>query len=347
LKERLKKIIRLSFFLSLSGLLLYLAFRKVEFGRIADALRSAKYSWLILSFSFSFLAFFSRARRWILMIRPLGYTPSLSNTYHAMMTGYLVNFALPRMGEVSKCVALGKKEKIPVDKLIGTMIVERTFDVISMFVIMAIMLLLRGDLMGTFIFENILSPLHLKILSIFGSTLKILLFTISLVIAVVLVVLFRRTFLNTSLLTRISLFLKGIGEGLRSFYKMENKPEFIFHTIFLWLNYILMSWVIVFMIPATSHLTFADATFLVVIGSLGMAAPVQGGIGAFHWIVSRGLHFVYGVTIEEGLVYATLAHESQVILIAILGAFSFYMLLRKRGPAKSNKEERDNLKKQV
>ena len=111
---------------------------------------------------------------------------------------------------------------------------------------------------------------------------------------------------------------------------IENRAEFIFHTLFIWINYILMTWVIVFMIPATSHLTLGDGVFLLVIGSLAMAAPVQGGIGAFHWIVSRGLNVVYGVSIEDGLVYATLSHESQLILIAVLGTISFIKIFGKR-----------------
>lgn len=333
MKDKLNSISRVFIFLCLSGILLFLAFRKVEFDKIAAALVSAKYGWLILSFTFSMFAFFSRARRWILMIRPLGHNPSFRNTYHAMMTGYLVNFGLPRMGEVSKCVALGKKEKIPVDSLIGTVIVERTFDVISMLAIMFLMFILRGDLMGTFIGDNVIDPLYNKLVSPFGSSLVLVIVTVAVIIILALsLYLARKSLMKNPLFARIAKFFKGIGEGLRSFYRMDNRPEFIFHTIFIWVNYIMMSWVIVFMIPATSHLTFADATFILVIGSLGMSAPVQGGIGAFHWIVSRGLHLVYGISLEDGLAYATLAHESQFILIALLGAYSFYRLLGKRSP---------------
>lgn len=315
------------FFLCLSGFLLYLAFRKVEFARISEALRSANYYWLILSFTFSILAFLSRARRWVLMISPLGHRPSFSNTYHAMLTGYLVNFALPRMGEISKCVALGKKENMPVDKLIGTVIVERSFDVLAMLLIMVIMLLLRADLMGSFIGENIITPFRNSIISLFGSSLlPLIIISLFVLLLVLMIYLFRHRLRKNSLFTKTIGFIRGIGEGLKSFYAMDNRLEFIFHTIFIWINYILMSWMVVFMIPATSDLTFADATFILVIGSLGMSAPVQGGIGAFHWIVSRGLHFVYGISVEDGLVYATLSHESQMVLIAILGAISFYIL---------------------
>jgi len=343
LKERLNRSIKVLLFLCLSGILLYFAFRKVELAKIAEALKSARYSWLILSITFSMMAFFSRARRWILMIRPMGYNPSLRSTYHAMMTGYLVNFALPRMGEVTKCVALGRKEKIPVDRLIGTVIVERTFDVLSMLAILLAMLILRYDLMGSFISENVLAPINRKITEVFGSSYIMIAIASVFMVAVLTVLWFSRHAIRKNrFFSKVYYFIKGIISGLRSFYKMDNKLEFIFHTIFIWTNYVMMAWVIVFTIPATSSLTFADATFLLVIGSLGMTAPVQGGIGAYHWIVSRGLFFVYGIPIEDGLVYATLAHESQMILIAILGSFSFYITLRKKKHSGMVDTDKDN-----
>jgi hypothetical protein len=69
---------------------------------------------------------------------------------------------------------------------------------------------------------------------------------------------------------------------------------------------------------------------LMVIGSMGMAVPVQAGIGAFHWIVSRGLHYVYGLDLNEGLVFATLQHESQTLLILLLGSLSMVFLFSKK-----------------
>ena len=90
-----------------------------------------------------------------------------------------------------------------------------------------------------------------------------------------------------------------------------------------------MTWVVVFAIDNTSHLTFGDAVFLLVIGGLAMSAPVQGGIGAYHWAISRGLAFVQEVNYEDGMVYAILTHESQLILVAIVGAISFFVISRR------------------
>ncbi|MCA1757212.1 MAG: flippase-like domain-containing protein [Bacteroidales bacterium] len=327
MKAWISRVSKVLFFILLSLFFLYLAFRKVEFREITDALVSANYSWLLLSFLFTMLAFFSRARRWVLMIRPLGYRPGLINTYHSMMTGYLVNFALPRAGEVSKCIALGRKENIPVNRLIGTVIVERTFDLLSLIIILIITLMLPETLMATFINQNIIDPLRIKAASSLNiSSLIVIVILSTILLGTFLVILFRKKLSHSRVVDKTGGFLRGIADGLRSFYAMENKPEFIFHTIFMWANYAMMAWVIVFMTPATSFLKLSDSLFLLVTGSLGMAAPVQGGIGAYHWIMSRGLLFVYDIPLSDGLVYATLAHESQLILIALLGAFSFYRL---------------------
>jgi len=336
LKEKIKQGFKIIIFLVLSAALLYLAFRKVDLKLIVEDLKTARYGWLALSFTFSILAFISRARRWILIIRPLGYAPGLWNTYHALLTGYLVNFGLPRVGEITRCVALGKKEKIPADKLLGTVIAERAFDFISMMIILVLMLLLRSDLMKSFLHDYVIEPIKEKISDIFGfSSLSMVITSLVIIFSIYAVYHFRNKLYKLNFFSKISDLLKGIYNGLKAFLSIENKAEFIFHTLFIWTNYALMTWVIVFMIPATEHLTFTDGIFLLVIGSLAMAAPVQGGIGAFHWIVSRGLLVVYGISLEDGLVYATLSHGSQMILIAVLGTYSFFRMFRK-----SKSEER-------
>ncbi len=122
---------------------------------------------------------------------------------------------------------------------------------------------------------------------------------------------------------------KGVINGLKTITKLKRKGEFIFHTVFIWLNYALMTWVVVFSLESTSHLTFGNSIFILVIGGLAMSAPVPSGLGAFHYIVSRGLLFVNGIPIEDGLAYALLTHESQLIFVAIVGAISFFIIFRK------------------
>ena len=292
-------------FLAVGILLLWFAFSNVNFTRLAADLKEADYSWLLLSVLFGFFAFLSRARRWVLLINPLGYQPSLLNSFYSLMTGYLANLALPRIGEITRCVALGKKEKIPVDKLIGTVVVERTIDFLSLLIIMISLIITSSDQISLFLKESILVPIQQKLFRMFGFTwiVWVILFLL-LIVFVLLVIRYKERLRRIRFFEKIFNLAKGVIDGLKTITNLRRKWEFVLLTIFIWVNYALMTWVVVFSIPSTSHLTFGDSIFLLVIGGLAMSAPVQSGLGAFHYIISRGLLIVKGIPLEDGLVYA-------------------------------------------
>lgn len=317
-------------FLAVGILLMWIAFRNVNFNKLGEVLKEADYSWLLLSIFFGFLAFVSRARRWVLLIYPLGYKPSTLNSFYALMTGYLANIALPRVGEITRCVALGKKEKIPVDQLIGTVVIERTIDFVSLLTIMIYLILTRGEQINIFLKESILVPIQDKIFSIFDKTwiLWIVLLILS-IILLFLLIRYKKKLRKIRFISKMFDLARGIINGLKTITNLQRKWEFIFHTVFIWLNYALMTWVVVFSIKSTSQLTFNDSIFLLVIGGLAMSAPVQSGLGAFHYIISQGLLFVKGIPLEDGLAYALLTHESQLVFVAIIGTISFFIIFKK------------------
>jgi uncharacterized protein (TIRG00374 family) len=326
-------------FLAIGTLLLWFAFRNVDFKSLANGLKEANYWWILLSILFGIFAYVSRARRWVLLIHPLGYSPSVLNTFYALMTGYLANIALPRVGEFTRCVALGKKEKIPVDQLVGTVVVERTIDFISLLIIMIIMLITSGDLITDFFKESIVIPIQEKVHAFSWFLWAIWGFLIGTTIIILyLLIRFKRNLRKLRFFSKFYDIARGIVNGLKTIIHMERKWEFIFHTVFIWVNYTLMTWVVVFAIDSTSHLTLNDSVFLLVIGGLAMSAPVQSGLGAFHYIISRGLAYVEGVKIEDGLVYAILTHESQLIFITIVGAISFFLIFHVRRRIKDGEE---------
>jgi uncharacterized protein (TIRG00374 family) len=313
-------------FLAVGILLLWFAFRKVDATKFVDDLRGANYYWLILSVMFGFFAFLSRARRWILLIHPLKYSPSLRNSFYALMTGYLANLALPRMGEITRCVALGKKEKIPVDQLIGTVVVERSIDFISLMIIMVALIFTSGDQVGLFLKNSIQIPIQ----KMFGGTWVIwLVLFISLALFLFILIRYKKNLRKIRFFSKLFDAGRGVINGLKTITTMEKKGEFLFHTVFIWFNYALMTWVVFFSMESTSFLTFKDSIFILVIGGLGMSAPVSGGIGAFHYIVQQGLYIVKGIPLEDGFAYATLTHESQLIFVVITGAISFFIIFRK------------------
>lgn len=337
LKKSIIQILKFLAFLALGLVLLWLAFRGIDFDNLGKGLKEANYFWLIPALAFATLAYLSRARRWNLLIHPLGYRPAFKNSFYAMMTGYLANIALPRIGEISKCVALGRKEKIPVDQLIGTVVIERTIDFLSLMIILIIMLFVDGNTIGPFLLDNIYTPFQQKISQTFGATWVFwLILTFAGFVFLLAMYLLRAKLYRVRFFAKIFETLKGIIHGLKTITRIEHKWEFLFHTVFIWLNYALMTWVVVFAVKSISHLDLADGIFLLVIGGLAMSAPVNSGLGAFHFIVSGGLMAVYGVTKEDGLVYAILSHESQLIFGAILGVISFYALVRKSPSSKSD-----------
>lgn len=323
-------------FLIVGVFLLWLAFRNVEYQKLIEGLKEADYSWVFLSLLFAFLAYASRARRWVLLIRPLGYKPALLNTFYSLMTGYLANLALPRIGEITRCVALGKKEKIPVDQLIGTVVVERATDLISLLSIMIILIIARGKEINEFMKESIFIPLQLKVLSLFGFTWIIwVIIIVTFFIMTFLLIKYRRKLRKIRFVSKIFDVIKGVINGMKTITSLERKWEFIFHTIFIWINYALMTWVVVFAINSTSHITFGDGIFLLVVGGLAMSAPVQSGLGAYHYFISRAIAFTGGVKIEDGLIFAFLTHESQMVFVIIIGAVSFFLIFRKNHANKS------------
>jgi hypothetical protein len=338
LRKTLLQILKIAGFLALGFLLLYFAFRGVALDKLASTLKRANFWWIGLSLIFAALSFFSRARRWMLLIEPLGYRPTFWNTYHSLMIGYLSNFALPRLGEVTRCVTLGRREKIPVDSLFGTVIIERVIDLLMLILIMLVLLFSWVEKFGAFFGEQVLMPLQQKLIDTFGGTwLFWLMVGVGIFGALLLLYIFRKPLSKFAIIKKGLKVLKGIVDGLKTIYKMKRKWEFILHSLLIWFLYIMMTWMVVFALEETAGLTFIDGMFLLVIGGLGMSAPVTAGVGAYHWITSRGLVFVYDFPLELGGAYAILAHESNSLLTILMGVLSYIILMtrRKNTPDKS------------
>lgn len=313
--------------LGVGGILLWLAFRGVNFSETIDEIKNANLFWLGLSVLASLIAFFSRAIRWNLLIEPLGFQPKIMNTSTALMIGYLANLAVPRLGEVTRCGTLNQTEKVPFEKLLGTVIFERIIDVICLLICMVMVAVSEYDRLGNFLNENIFNPLKSKANFFFNSPLTI---ALVFVIFIALILFLFKNKRSKGVIAKFTGILKGIGDGLTSVRKMKKPFQFIFHTVLIWGMYFLMSYLCFFSLQATSLLDWHAGLFVLVVGGMGMSAPVQGGIGAYHLLVSQGL-MLYGLTQGHGLAFATLMHTSQTLVVIILGALSFlYLFLKQR-----------------
>ena len=303
-------------------LLLYFAFKNIDLQKLWADIKNANFYWIGLSLIFALLGFASRALRWRLLIEPLGYKPSVKNTILAVLMAYFANLAMPRLGEITRCGSLTKTDNIPMDKLFGTVISERVIDFITLLILIAFVLVMKFDQVGGFFKDNIIDPLHEKY---FSSSFFWIIAVLVLASFVLVIYIFRKKIVKNKLFQRINNFVKGLFTGLKSVFKMKKIGLFLAHTVFIWTMYALMTYVVFFAIEPTKNLTFLDSIFILTIGGLGMSAPVQNGFGAFHWIVSLGL-MLYGISQADGLLYATMCHESQTLMILVLGPIAMVMI---------------------
>jgi uncharacterized protein (TIRG00374 family) len=326
LKKKIFKILRFLLFLSIALLLLYFAFRGVDADQLRSSFANARYGYVLLYLLIGFTSLLSRSYRWVMMIEPLGHKVSFWNSFYALNTGYLANFAFPRLGEITRCGSLSKAEKIPVDKLFGTVIVERVIDLVILVILLLILIIGRFDYFGNFIKNNIYTPLVERVNESFGSTWILMLILLSIPVTIVILYFLFRTRLSKLLvIQKIKSFIRGILDGLKTIYTLKRRWSFIFHSLLIWACYWLMTYAALFALPETSQLKLIDALFLLAVGTLGWVVPVQGGIGAYHYMVTLGLT-LYKIPREAGLTYATLSHGSQMIMLIILGTISFMML---------------------
>ena len=334
MKRTVFTVLQFAFFLVIGLILLYYAFRGVTFEELVNSLAIADFKWVAFALCFALIGYISRAYRWKLLIKPLNHDPSLQNVFYALMIGYTANFAFPRIGEITRCGTLRRSDNIPVDSLLGTVIIERAIDLVVLLFILFLVFFSKIGFFGAFFSKNIFNPFIDQL----NATLKMgfVNWIIAVVAVIVLVILIRFInirFSRSPVIKKIKELIRGVVMGLKTISKMEDRWTFVFLTLIIWLMYFLMTYVLVFAFTATAHLGPLDGLFLLVIGGMGMSAPVQGGIGAFHWIVSLGFFF-YGFSKADAVAYATLSHESQSIFAILLGAFSFIMLLVQKSKAK-------------
>lgn len=253
------------------------------------------------------------------MIEPIGHKPRFANTFMAVMIGYLMNMALPRMGEISRCGVLSRYEKISFTKLFGTVVAERLIDVVSLLLLLLIVIFSQFGKMINFVNQN--PEIQEKLSAVFTSPILIIAFVSFIIIAFV----FRNSFKQTKIFKKVVAILLNFKEGFISIRSIKRKGWFWFHSVFIWVCYYLMLYVTFFAFDFTSELNPIAGLTTFVLASFGMVAPVQGGIGAWHFMAIEALT-LYGVAYENGVIFAFVAHSSSMVIIIIIGLISMLIL---------------------
>ena len=326
--------------LSFAGLIIYFLFRNQDPAALIEKISEVEIGWVFLSIICGGWAYINRGMRWIVLIDALGYKSSKLNSISAVSVGYFTNLFIPRAGEISRCTALNRAEKIPVDKLFGTILIERVIDFAFLISLFLLTLVLKLDLILRF-FTELDSQRSNSTTSV--STKYYVLISIFLFF-VVAYYLLKRWIVRTSFYEKIIEFIDGLKEGFKSIKKMKRKSAFWFHTFSIWIMYFLMTYICFFAIEETSNLTISDGLFLLVLGGIGMVIPTPGGIGSYHAIVMIGLSVlgvgkVYlgdgGDPANPALLFPTIVHAAQTLVAIIMGSVGMILLFINKKEQKS------------
>ncbi len=303
--------------LAIAFALLWFSFREVHWDDFVIGLKSANFYLIAISMVVGVFAFWIRALRWRLILEPLGYKVTNGDCWHGVTIGYITNFAIPRAGEIARCSVITKRAKIPIEKVGGTVVLERSVDLVSLILISFLVVILNRKRFGSFFIDNIYSGIESKF------EFFILLYIFIAFIIVAITSLFIYKYKKESIVVKkISGLINGITQGVTAGFSMNNKGLFFLYTALLWVCYWLMSYTTILAFPAIINLSVVDAMFLMIVGGFGWVIPVQGGIGAYHLIISLALSSVYNIEQTTGVVFATISHESQAITMIVFGAIS-------------------------
>ena len=309
-RKQIKKMLQWTLMLLLAFVLLYFAFRGVKWSDFMEGVRSCDFRWIAVSMAASIIAFVIRGLRWRLVMLPLNPSITRREAYDGVTVAYLTNFALPRAGELARCGIISATGKATFESVLGTVVLERSWDMVSYLIILFIVLMAGESSFGQFVSNEVWRPavdsMSYDMLWIIGIAAALC------VTACILIFVYRRKLSRYRIFAKVFSLAKGLLNGLAAGLKMKKKWRFL-------------------------GLNWADALFLMVVGSLGWIVPVQGGIGAYHFILSLAMASIYSIPQTSGVIFATISHESQALTMLLCGALSLGSIyLKKRKTEKQS-----------
>lgn len=303
-------------FLALGVALLWFSFRNIDLSQLWTDIISAKYSWMLLSLACLAISLFFRALRWNIQIEALGYKTRASSTYGAVLIAYLANCIFPRLGEVVRCSVLKRKDNIPFDKTLGSVISERIIDLIVLFGLAFLVIVFQWKLLGSLV-TSWMVPLLNKLIN--NVLLGIVVILAGIAGIVLLIKIIKRN-------KKIASLWHGFLDGIKSVVTMKKKWRFVLYTLGVWGFYVIMTWLPFYMLGETNHLGVVEAITLLGIATLGVVAPVPGGIGTYHFIAITLLSGFYGISEQVAGSFAAINHGSQMIFYLITGLLAYIVM---------------------
>lgn len=321
-KIRLVNVIKYVGFLLLGIGLTWFTFRETDINQMLNRFMHIDVVWLIPAFLATLLAHYLRALRWNMLIETLGFRVNGATSFFAVCIAYFANMFVPRLGEVTRCTVINRKFDVPMDKLIGTVILERLTDVATVLLLLVALLAVYFKLIGGF-FAEILGE---KITFIEENYLWIsIVAVLSVAFTLIIIRFWYNELKKLPLLGKIFHFIEGMLNGLTSVLKLKKPLLFVFYSFAIWFCYLLTTLSAFNCLEASSNLSWMEGLVVMVAGGFGMAAPSPNGIGSYHLFVSKSL-MLFGLSQTEGLDAATINHLSQTLLVLVLGIISLVLV---------------------
>ncbi len=327
MRDVIIKILKSSVFISFGLVLFWLVYKDFDINSLIYELKNVNLKWVLLIAIASILSHVWRAIRWQMLLnsdfsaneeKPVRFV----NAFLAVFVAYFVNMAIPRLGEVSRCVVISENENRNFITVLGTVISERVIDLLCLTIFIVLCFFVEFD--KIYVFFN--SSEIKESLSIFTNIwfLGILLLIIGLGI-MALVSAIKGRWNHIKFAKFISDLIIKFWKGFKSI-KDINKPFlFVFHSLFIWFLYFVVMYLSFLAIDGYEHLGVGAAFVLFVVGSLGMLAPTPNGIGAYHFMIIQAL-LLYGIANEKAVVFALIIHSFSTIIIVLGGLLSFILL---------------------
>lgn len=334
----MNKFLKILLSVAFAALFLWLAFRNVEFSEIVEASREMNWGW-IFPFTISLVAaHYIRAERWRMLFNDGGAVPHRFTLFTGVMFGYLTNIPFPRLGEITRPVYVARQVGENNSKIIGTIVLERIVDVVSMLMIMTFVgffMISDAEILTRLFKVDVTNP------EVYSAIIKWLLiggigFLLFAYIA------FRVIKMLGEKGGKIGLFFekvrvtaKSFLQGVLAIRKLKNWPLFVIYTALIWLLYILMIYIPFWMfdLQTTFDLSFADAVVLTMVSAVGISIPTPGGVGSYHYFITYSLLVLYAVPEVTGLAFATITHAATLLLVIIIAptclAIDKYLVLKR------------------
>lgn len=295
---------------------IYVAFRNIALHDLLDALKRANYWLLIPVFAVTVTGYAARVKRWQLLFRSIGYESRFSNLFIGICVGYLVSYVIPRMGEITRCVIVKRYERIPFNKSLATVIIERLADILTLLLLVGASFVLNISDTAAFFKQNVIGPLWEK------ASAQVHL----LIAAAVLGIIAYAAYLKLGNRSKVKNITTEFIASFKQLLLLKEKGAFIFYTAVIWMAYFLMTYLWVFAFDESCSLNLLQIFIIMVVGSMGKSIPIQGGgMGAYHFLVAQAF-LLFGVGLITGSALAVIIHGAQTLFTFLTGSGAYYIM---------------------